>query len=85
MTTQIRMPAFSATMESAKLLSWLVNEGDTVEKGQVLAEIVTDKAVAELELPVNGNVTRLVLPVGDDVIDIEALLIEIDDGSVSNA
>ena len=85
MTTQIRMPAFSATMESAKLLSWLVNEGDTVEKGQVLAEIETDKAVAELESPVNGSVTRIHVPVGDDDIDVEALLIEIDDGSVNNA
>ena len=39
MTTQIRMPAFSATMETGRLINWLVEEGASIEKGDVIAEI----------------------------------------------
>lgn len=80
MTTQIRMPAFSATMESAKLLAWLVAEGETVEKGQVIAEIETDKSIAEIESPFAGTVRKLLVPEGDEDIDVETPLIELDIG-----
>ncbi|MBT6111869.1 MAG: biotin/lipoyl-binding protein, partial [Rhodospirillales bacterium] len=49
MTTQILMPALSPTMTEGKLAKWLKNEGDTVESGDVIAEIETDKATMEVE------------------------------------
>ena len=45
---QVRMPALSATMEDAELLSWLVAVGDSVRSGQPLAEVSTDKVYMEL-------------------------------------
>jgi len=49
MAIQILMPALSPTMEEGTLAKWLVSEGDTVESGQVMAEIETDKATMEFE------------------------------------
>ena len=43
------MPALSPTMEEGKLAKWLVNEGDEVKSGMVIAEIETDKATMEVE------------------------------------
>lgn len=77
MTTEIRMPAFSATMESAKLIAWHVEEGASVEKGQVLAEVETDKAVAEIESPVAGIVRRILVPASDEEVEVEVALIEL--------
>jgi pyruvate dehydrogenase E2 component (dihydrolipoamide acetyltransferase) len=77
MTTQIRMPAFSATMETGRLINWLVEEGASIEKGDVIAEIETDKAVAEIESPVSGTVQKILVPAGDDDIEVEVPLIEI--------
>jgi pyruvate dehydrogenase E2 component (dihydrolipoamide acetyltransferase) len=41
-------------MESGVISRWLAAEGDAVERGQILAEVETDKAVAELESPASG-------------------------------
>ncbi len=80
MTTQIRMPAFSATMETGRLINWLVEEGASIEKGDVIAEIETDKAVAEIESPVSGIILKILVPSGDDDIEIDVPLVEISTG-----
>jgi pyruvate dehydrogenase E2 component (dihydrolipoamide acetyltransferase) len=41
-------------MESARIIRWLVREGERVERHQVIMEVETDKAVAELESPASG-------------------------------
>jgi len=70
MPTIIKMPAFSVTMEAGKLLSWLVAPGDAVTKGQVLAEVETDKAVATIEAPEAGQVVELLVTAGDDDVAV---------------
>jgi pyruvate/2-oxoglutarate dehydrogenase complex dihydrolipoamide acyltransferase (E2) component len=42
------------------LLAWSVADGDTVQPGQVLAEVSVNKAVGEIEAPVAGTITLLV-------------------------
>ncbi len=59
MANVILMPAVVADAEDAVLTSWLVAEGDTVKKGQPLAEIETDKANVEVEADAAGTVGRL--------------------------
>ena len=49
MPTEILMPALSPTMEEGTLVKWHVKEGDTVQTGDVIAEIETDKATMEVE------------------------------------
>jgi pyruvate dehydrogenase E2 component (dihydrolipoamide acetyltransferase) len=51
----VLMPRLSDTMTEGVIASWLKNVGDTVKKGEVLAEIETDKATMELESYKNGT------------------------------
>lgn len=74
MSITIRMPAFSVTMESAKLLSWSVSAGQTVEKGQVLAEVETDKSVATIESPVAGRIVDILVDAGDADVPVHSAL-----------
>jgi len=52
-------------VQECKLLTWRVKEGDAVKRGDVLADIETDKAVAELESTAEGVVLKLVVNAGD--------------------
>ena len=49
MAEVIRMPRMSDTMEEGNIVGWLVKVGESVEPGDVLAEVETDKATMELE------------------------------------
>jgi len=51
----VLMPRLSDTMEEGVIASWQKNVGDAVKKGDVLAEIETDKATMELESYKNGT------------------------------
>ena len=64
MATEILMPALSPTMEEGTLAKWLVQEGDVVKSGQILAEIETDKATMEFEAVDEGIVGRLLVAEG---------------------
>ena len=45
---KVVMEALSPTMEEGRIVQWLKHEGDAVTKGDVLAEVETDKAIMEL-------------------------------------
>ena len=55
MPIEILMPALSPTMEEGTLAKWHKAEGDTVEAGDILAEIETDKATMEVEAVDEGT------------------------------
>ncbi len=54
MPTAVIMPKFEMTQETGKVVAWLKNEGDQVEKGEALLEVETDKVNQEVEAPVTG-------------------------------
>ena len=58
------MPALSPTMTEGTLVAWRVKKGDVIKAGTVLAEIQTDKAVAEWEAADGGTVAEIVIPAG---------------------
>lgn len=60
----IKLPTLSAGMEDAIIARWLVQEGETVIKGQALADIETDKATVELLAEEDGLIETLLLPEG---------------------
>ena len=64
MSIQITMPALSPTMEEGNLAKWHVKVGDTVEAGQVIAEIETDKATMEVEAVDEGVIAEILVPEG---------------------
>ncbi|MGA3308377.1 MAG: 2-oxo acid dehydrogenase subunit E2 [Xanthobacteraceae bacterium] len=49
MTQPITMPALSDTMSNGRLVKWTKKSGDKVKKGDVIAEVETDKAVMDVE------------------------------------
>ena len=64
MATKVVMEALSPTMEEGRLVKWLKNEGDKIAKGEVLAEVETDKAVMELVARGEGVLRKRVLDEG---------------------
>jgi pyruvate dehydrogenase E2 component (dihydrolipoamide acetyltransferase) len=50
----IIMPKMGDAMEEGTLVRWLKQEGDTVQEGEPIAEIATDKATVEIEAPTSG-------------------------------
>ena len=60
MAIKVLMPALSPTMSEGVINKWLVNIGDTVSAGDVLAEIETDKATMEVEAVDEGKITHLI-------------------------
>lgn len=59
MASILNMPKLGMDMEEGTILRWLKKEGDSVRKGDVIAEIETDKASMELEAPADGIVLHL--------------------------
>ena len=86
MPINIQMPALSPTMEEGTLAKWLVKEGDTVESGDVMAEIETDKATMEFEAVDEGIIGKILVPEGSTGVKVnEIIAILLDDGEdVSN-
>jgi pyruvate dehydrogenase E2 component (dihydrolipoamide acetyltransferase) len=61
------MPRLSDTMTEGILVQWLKQEGEPVQRGEVLAEIETDKATMELEAYDSGVLTRIIAAPGSTV------------------
>jgi len=59
MPINIEMPKLSDTMTEGTLVSWKKKAGDTVEIGDIIAEIETDKATMEMEAFDEGTITEL--------------------------
>jgi pyruvate dehydrogenase E2 component (dihydrolipoamide acetyltransferase) len=64
---EITMPRLSDTMEEGTLATWLKQPGDQVHRGDVLAEIETDKATMELESFEEGLLERILVQEGETV------------------
>ncbi|WP_273444700.1 pyruvate dehydrogenase complex dihydrolipoamide acetyltransferase [Neolewinella agarilytica] len=69
MAEVIRMPRMSDTMEEGNIVDWLVAEGDSVEPGQTLAEVETDKATMELDSYFEGVLLHIAVKEGAVPID----------------
>ena len=67
MATVIRMPAVLASATEAAIQAWSVSEGQTIEIGDPLADIETEKAVVEYAAEVAGTVGRLIAQPGDNL------------------
>ena len=67
MATIIDMPKLSDTMSVGTLVKWHKKVGDSVENGDVLAEVETDKATMELENFDDGTLLELFVGEGDEV------------------
>jgi pyruvate dehydrogenase E2 component (dihydrolipoamide acetyltransferase) len=67
MAENISMPKLGFDMREGVLVRWVKNEGETIAKGDVLAEIETDKATVEVESSATGVVRKLLASQGDSI------------------
>jgi pyruvate dehydrogenase E2 component (dihydrolipoamide acetyltransferase) len=86
MPINIMMPALSPTMEEGTLAKWLVKEGDTVQSGDIMAEIETDKATMEFEAVDEGIIGKIVVPDGTEGVKVnEVIAVLLEDGEDASA
>lgn len=74
MPIKVLMPALSPTMTEGNLAKWLKAEGDSVESGDVIAEIETDKATMEVEAVDEGIIGKILVPAGTENVKVNALI-----------
>ena len=67
MISEVVMPQMGADMQEGTILRWLKREGDAVQRGEIIAEIETDKANVEIEAYESGILRRILLPEGTTV------------------
>ena len=67
MATEVIMPALNPGQETGILLEWLKQEGETIEKGDPLMEIETDKANVEVEAEATGVLSNISVQPGDEI------------------
>lgn len=70
---EFRLPARTGDQEYTTVQRWLKQAGDSVEKGEILLEIETDKVAEEIEAPVSGTLAEILAEAGDEV-KVDAVL-----------
>jgi 2-oxoisovalerate dehydrogenase E1 component len=60
----VKMPFGDLTVSEGKLVRWVKDIGEAVRKGELVAEIETDKAVVEIEAPADGRLAARLYDVG---------------------
>ncbi|HCI78831.1 MAG TPA: hypothetical protein DHW02_03990 [Ktedonobacter sp.] len=61
----VDMPKMGDTMEEGKILRWIKQEGDTVKKGEPVAEVETDKVNIEIESFTSGVLRKILVQEGE--------------------
>lgn len=74
MAVEIKMPALSPTMEEGTLARWLVKVGDTIQSGDIMAEIETDKATMEFEAVDEGVIAEILIDEGTQNVKVGAVI-----------
>ncbi|NOX55044.1 MAG: biotin/lipoyl-binding protein, partial [Planctomycetes bacterium] len=82
MAIEFKLPQVAEGVETADVAELMVAEGDQIEAGQVVLEVETEKAVAEIECPHGGRVAKVhvsegqTVRVGDVLLTIEEMATE---------
>jgi len=78
MAIELKMPALSPTMEEGTLAKWLKKVGDTIEAGDIIAEIETDKATMEFEAIDDGVITKFLVAEGTENVAVGTVIAELE-------
>jgi pyruvate dehydrogenase E2 component (dihydrolipoamide acetyltransferase) len=80
--TIVPLPHMGVSVEEATVIEWHVAVGDSVEEGQLICEIATDKVDTEVESPSAGTVTAI-LAEAEAVVPVGGPLLELDGGGAT--
>ena len=64
---ELRMPSLGADMDHGKIVEWLVNPGDPVHRGDLVAVVDTDKTIMDVESFEDGVIEELLVGLGETV------------------
>ena len=67
MITEIILPKLGQTMDEGSIVEWMKQEGDAVQRGDVLFTVESDKATLEVEATKRGYLRRILVPAGEAV------------------
>jgi len=67
MAVAVIFPKLDEAMRSGKIVRWLKNEGDRVEKGETILEIESEKTAFEIEAETSGILSKVMAKAGDEV------------------
>lgn len=83
MATELKMPKYGLQQDEGTLIQWHKKEGDRVEKGEILCELETDKALFDFEAPGDGFLRKILCEDGQTVpvLSLIAILTETADES----
>ncbi|MXX12006.1 MAG: 2-oxo acid dehydrogenase subunit E2 [Gemmatimonadetes bacterium] len=86
MTKNIIMPKYGLQQDNGTVVEWRVKEGDHVNKGDILLDLETDKALFEYESPESGYVRKLVAQNGEEVpvLSVIAIITDEADETIEN-
>jgi len=82
MAIEIKAPAFPESVADGEVATWHKQEGDSVQRDELLVEIETDKVVMEVVAPESGVLTKIAAQEGETILS-EALLAIIEPGAVA--
>ena len=75
LVTKVLMPRLSLTMKEGTVVEWFKKEGDTVQKGEPLVEVLSEKVTYDVEAPASGVLRKILVEEGLDVPVAETLAI----------
>src|SRR5687768_1894095 len=64
---EFKLPDIGEGVAEGEIVSWLVNQGDSVSENQEMVEVMTDKATVTIGAPKSGTIAELRAKVGDTV------------------
>ncbi len=69
MAVKVVMPKLGLTMEEGTIIEWAKEEGDSVEKGEVLFSVETEKITNDVEAMASGTLLKILVP-DDETVDV---------------
>jgi pyruvate dehydrogenase E2 component (dihydrolipoamide acetyltransferase) len=79
MRNEVTMPRMGQSMDEGRVLRWLKEVGAEVKRGEVIAEIETDKTVVDMETFVSGTLVQVIVPEGE-LVSTGTVIAYVDDG-----
>lgn len=83
MATEVRLPNLGESIAHARLAVWLKKTGERVSRGDVIAEVETDKTSVEIEAPDSGVLAAIHVPAGTEHVVVGQLLAVLEAGDVA--
>ncbi len=78
MIVEIRMPELGENVTEGTIVGWHRKIGEAVSKGDILAEVMTEKVNSEVESPVSGTVVEILYP-EESIVRIGAVIARIEE------